>query len=76
MNMKISGLTPQQAELCEILWQLDGVEEVAEFLATLSPDQLLQARAMMMLLLAEYIDSLELGDCAQAREVCERIRQL
>ncbi len=56
MNMKISGLTPQRAELCEILWQLDG--------------------AMMMMLLAKYIDSLDLGDCVQAREVCERIRQL
>jgi hypothetical protein len=57
MTIQIQGLTPQQAEMCQALWQLNGED-----------------RAMMHLMLAEYIDTLDLGDCAQAREVCERIQ--
>jgi hypothetical protein len=76
MTIQIQGLTPQQIEMCEALWQLEGEEDIMRYLSILSPEQRLEARAMMHLMLAEYIDTLDLGDCAQAREVCERIRQL
>lgn len=70
--IQISGLTAQQVEMCETLWKLETEADVFHYLSTLTTEQVCEAQAMMMLMSAEYIDSLDLGDCAQAREAIAR----
>jgi len=72
--IQISGLTARQVEMCENLWNLDNHEDIQQYLSTLTHKGKIEAQAMMLLLSAEYIDSLDLGDCDQAREVITRVQ--
>lgn len=74
--INIKGLTPLQAELCELLWNMDSMEEISQFLEHLDHRELCEAMAMMNLMLAEYLDTVDLGACSEAHAAIQRIQAL
>lgn len=75
-QVRVKGLTKRQVALCDQLWSLDTPDEILNFLGTLKGAELDEAIAVMNLLLAEYIDGIDLGDCAEARAELARISAL
>lgn len=73
--MQISGLTKRQVEICDRLWSMD-TDEIENYMRGLSQKEFQEVYSLMQLMLAEYLDTQDLGDCAEAKAVIKEIQQL
>lgn len=71
-EIKIDGLTPEQCDMLDIMWSLDGIDEVTEWLETLSDDDLRMALTLKEMLLAHCFD--EFDDTKFANEYLQKFR--
>jgi hypothetical protein len=74
--ISLTGLTPLQRELCEIIWNLESTEEIAEWFATLDTTVRPIAHVMLQMIMFEYFDSAPLEDLSQAQEIIQHIQSL
>ena len=72
----IEGLSPLQQELAEQIWNLDTTEDVVEFFDSLPRRLKLEAYVVYTMILWAWMDQEPVGDCDQAREIIDRIRNL
>jgi hypothetical protein len=69
--IQIPNLTPKQIALCEIMWALEGKQEVEAFVRTLpKADQLLCATLIELMKLA-FTDAVD--TCDEAKELLDNI---
>jgi hypothetical protein len=54
--IELVGLSTRQVELLEVLWDLDSVNEVQDFLSTLDENDQLECQTLMELLRLELMD--------------------
>ena len=54
--IELVGLSTRQVELLEVLWDLDSVNEVQDFLSTLDGNDQLECQTLMELLRLELMD--------------------
>lgn len=73
--MQISGLTKRQVKICDRLWSMDE-DEIAKYMHGLSLAEFQEVYSLMQLMLVEYLDTQDLGDCAEAKAVIKEIQQL
>lgn len=73
--MKLTGLTPEQASLCDRLWACDTAAEVIEMFKTLTPQQRREAASLQQLLIIEHLDSQvnNFSDCKQAANILTKL---
>jgi hypothetical protein len=55
--IEITGLTARQVEILDILWATDSVEEVLEFIDSLTEREQLECRSLATLITLEILDS-------------------
>lgn len=76
--MRIENLTSRQIELLNALWGLDSQEEVEQFQATLSKEELAQSESLIRMMMLALIDDMLFGaepeDCSEAGEYLEKFR--
>jgi hypothetical protein len=76
MNVEIEGFTPLQRELADRIWALDSPDDVVAFFNTLPRNLLHDAYVVYKMIIETVWDDMDLGDCAEAHAVIERVRQL
>ena len=74
--IKIDGLTTEQKELCEIIWNFPDSESLNAWVRSLPRSVLPMAWAMINMIIYESIDQDPITDFADADEVIDRIRRL
>ena len=76
MNVEIEGFTPLQRELADRIWALDSPDDVVAFFDTLPRNLLHDAYVVYKMIIETVWDDMDLGDCTEAHEVIERVRNL
>lgn len=54
--IEIDGLDERQRELCEILWELESLNEVETFISVLEPHEQRECRTLVDLMVMATID--------------------
>ena len=57
-NIVINDLTEVQVELLDRMWQLDTVDELENFIATLSPEMAREVRVLQEMLIISHADDI------------------
>ena len=77
MNKKqltLNNLTPEQADMMDILWSLAEFAEVEAWQSTLSPEELEMSETLMRLVILETVDDIFAEDVAQAANYLKRFQ--
>jgi hypothetical protein len=77
MNNKpitLTNLTPHQVDLLDQLWSLESMQEVDEWLSTLSAKDRVLSRTLMQMVMQETIEDLVVEDLSLAREYLTRFQ--
>ena len=77
MNNKpitLTHLTPHQVDLLDQLWSLESMQEVDEWLSTLSAKDRVLSRTLMQMVMQETIEDLVVEDLSLAREYLTRFQ--
>lgn len=71
----IEGLTTKQCIFADVLWGLNGEEEVKRFLKLLSPSDRREAQVVIdMMLAAMFDEAVTAEDLSEAQELINRIK--
>ena len=76
MAIEIPGLSPLQIELANKIWDMESMEQVLVFFDSLPRNLKIEAYVVYQMILWAWMDEEPVGDCAEAREVIERARNL
>ena len=57
-NIVINNLTELQVELLDRMWQLDTIDELENFIATLSPEMAREVRVLQEMLIISHADDI------------------
>lgn len=72
-QIKLEGLTAEQVELLDIMWEIDQEEEYFSWFEDLEPDVQQQVELLQRLLIMEAIDQTPI-DTTQARKYLQQFR--
>ena len=70
----ITNLTPHQVDLLDQMWALESIQEVEEWLSTLSAKDRVLSRTLMQIVMQETIEDLVVEDLSLAREYLTRFQ--
>ena len=76
MNISIPGLSPRQIELANRIWAMESMDEIVAFFDTLPMKAKIDAYVVYNMILWAWQDEEPVGDCAEARAVIDRVRNL
>ena len=68
----ITGLTPKQKALCDIMWGLEEYNAVEAFIATLPRAERLECRTLIQMMIMAFAD--EITEVNEAKEVLNQFR--
>ena len=77
MNHKpitLTNLTPHQVDLLDQLWSLENMQEVEEWMSTLSAKDRVLSRTLMQMVMQETIEDLVVEDLSLAQEYLTRFQ--
>ena len=77
MNNKpitLTNLTPHQVDLLDQMWSLDNMEEIQEWMSTLSAKDRVLSRTLMQMVMHETIEDLVVEDLSLARDYLTRFQ--
>ena len=55
-EININGLTPEEVQMLDMMWSIESVEDMEDWVASLDRDERLLVYRLRMLLIAEMID--------------------
>lgn len=58
-EIRIDGLTPEQCDMLDIMWELRSSDDLTDWLDSLSDEELQQAMILKEMLIAHCIDELD-----------------
>jgi hypothetical protein len=61
----ITGLSPKQKALCEIMWALEEYDAVEAFIATLPKAERTECRSLIQMMILAFVDEITEVDEAQ-----------
>jgi len=76
MAIEIPGLSPLQIELANKIWEMESMEQVLAFFDTLPRSLKVEAYVVYQMILLAWMDEEPMGDCAEAQEVIDYVRNL
>ncbi len=76
MSIEIPGLSPRQIDLANRIWNMDTTEEIMAFFDTLPHRARIDAYVVYSMILWAWQDEEPVGDCREAREVIDFIKNL
>ena len=68
----LSGLTPKQMALCDIMWSLESQAGVDAFIKTLPLAEARECRSLIQLMIMEFVD--EVTDTRDAQAVLNQFK--
>ena len=72
MSITIQGLNSKQRALADIIWSMNGRDQVASFIRSLSTNDRKDAETVLELMIAAVFDEIETVD--QAKKVLDKFR--
>lgn len=72
MNITIQGLSPRQCLFADIIWKLNGQDEVYAFIGSLPAEFRAEAQTVMNMMVAAVFD--EITDTETAQQLLNRIK--
>lgn len=75
-KIEIPGLSPLQVDLANKIWSMESMEEVLNFFDALPRNLKIEAYIVYQMILLAWMDEEPVGDCTEAREVIEYVRNL
>ena len=76
MSIEIPGLSARQIDLANQIWSMESTEEVVAFFDTLPQRAKIDAYIVYTMILWAWQDEEPVGDCAEAREVIDYIKNI
>lgn len=75
-DISVSGLTPRQRVLADIVWQCDSQESLEKFVESLPTDQLKhEVKTVIEMIMSSAIDKdVESDDLSQAKDILSKFR--
>lgn len=73
--IQLNGLTEEQVEMLDIMWSMDSVIELEEWLELLDPRQLAMAQGLQLLLMHETLEQLLMNDPALEKATCDYLQK-
>ena len=70
----INGLTPEEVQMLDMMWSIESVEEMEDWLMSLNRKERLMAYRLRMLLLIEMIDYDVVNDLSQAKNYLKKFQ--
>ena len=73
-EININGLTPEEVQMLEMMWNIDSVEDMEDWVASLNRDERLMVYRLRMLLIAEMIDYDAVQDLTLAKNYLKKFQ--
>jgi hypothetical protein len=73
-SITLTNLTPHQVDLLDQLWSLENMQEVEEWMSTLSAKDRVLSRTLMQMVMQETIEDLVVEDLSLAQEYLTRFQ--
>ena len=73
-EININGLTPEEVQMLEMMWNIDSVEDMEDWVASLNREERLMVYRLRMLLIAEIIDYDNVQDLTVARNYLKKFQ--
>jgi hypothetical protein len=70
----IYGLTHEEVQMLDMMWSIESVEDMEDWVASLNRDERLMVYRLRMLLLVEMIDYDAVKDLSVAREYLKKFQ--
>ena len=70
----INGLTPEEVQMLDMMWSIESVEDMEDWVASLNREERLMVYRLRMLLIAEIIDYDNVQDLSQARDYLKKFQ--
>lgn len=70
----LHGLSDKQRIFADVLWGLNGEEEVDHFLKVLPPEDRREAQVVIDMMLAALFDECEIEDFSETQELISKVK--
>jgi len=70
----LTNLTPHQVDLLDHMWGLESIEEVEEWMSTLSARDRVTSQTLMQMVMHEIVEDLAVEDLSLANEYLQQFR--
>lgn len=73
-EININGLTPEEAQMLEMMWNIDSVEDMEDWVASLNREERLMVYRLRLLLITEMIDYDAVQDLTLAKNYLKKFQ--
>ena len=73
-EININGLTPEEVQMLDMMWSIESVEDMEDWVASLNREERLMVYRLRMLLIAEIIDYDNVQDLTVARNYLKKFQ--
>ena len=73
-EININGLTPEEVQMLEMMWNIDSVEDMEDWVASLNREERLMVYRLRLLLITEMIDYDAVQDLTLARNYLKKFQ--
>jgi hypothetical protein len=70
----INGLTPEEVQMLDMMWSIESVQDMEDWLMSLTREERLMAYRLRMLLIAELIDEDAVQDLSIAKNYLKKFQ--
>ncbi len=70
----INGLTPEEVQMLDMMWSIESLEDMEDWIASLNREERLLVYRLRMLLLAEIIDQDNVQDLSMAKNYLKKFQ--
>jgi hypothetical protein len=70
----INGLTPEEVQMLDMMWSIESVQDMEDWMANLNREERLLVYRLRMLLIAEIIDQDNLQDLSMAKNYLKKFQ--
>ena len=70
----INGLTPEEVQMLDMMWSIESLEDMEDWVASLNRKERLLVYRLRMLLLAEIIDQDNVQDLSMAKNYLKKFQ--
>lgn len=70
----INGLTPEEVQMLDMMWSIESLEDMEDWVASLNREERLMVYRLRMLLLAEIIDHDNVQDLSMAKNYLKKFQ--
>ena len=68
----INGLTPEEVQMLDMMWSIESVQDMEDWVASLNREERLLVYRLRMLLIAEIIDQDNVQDLSMAKNYLKK----